>query len=220
LADAVLPAHEGDTWMDWNTLAVENPTEFGTPRHPFKMKRQLKTKVTVMWKDWFKNESSFLISRYKNEEYGFFVEHIKSLGDEDSDLKPVPKGFTRMETAAYNLWLPTTTPDGKGDACVLVQVSKLDIGVSVPAFLLKQIGKAIAPGIIKSFRDSAKFSLPGSAAQHAKFRQKRQADKEGLYAALDRVQAVGKSKLPSKAGGRVCAERLPDSSIFELPEPF
>eukprot|EP00930_Biecheleria_cincta_P058726 TRINITY_DN44521_c0_g1_i1.p1 TRINITY_DN44521_c0_g1~~TRINITY_DN44521_c0_g1_i1.p1 ORF type:complete len:423 (-),score=85.17 TRINITY_DN44521_c0_g1_i1:504-1772(-) len=121
--------------------------------------------------------------RYRGSEQGFLLEAITSEFDQAAVNVPEKAGWrvVRPWTYVANLWMPRK--DGK-TGTVLTQVTRVDIGMSVPQWVLNTVFWTFGGTFVEDIRKSARTAgEPGSPWQ-----ERMKTDKDSFYAELAKLE--------------------------------
>lgn len=134
------------------------------------------------------------IQRYCDAEYGWFAESITS--DFPRDERPVPDRAwrnVRISVDTQNLWIPH---GGGKQGTVAIQLTKVELGVSVPEWLLKTFFQKGAAGLVENLRKTTSQVGEEGSPYHDRLEQ----DATGLYGMLKQVEdAAAKRHFVSEA---------------------
>jgi len=165
-----------------------------------------------------KLEAVWEVLRFPNHAAGFLAEHIETPNEEIPDVPPLPespKGYKRTTSTTYNLWMPVVSADNS-DATILVQVNRVEVGFSVPTYILKQDFWFIAPSIMRQFREGANL-----AQNPGKHRDRMQQDPDGFYEEISKlIEAARSNPHVAADGGSIGVSKLPHVSMFKQRLPF
>lgn len=214
LGCCILPADQLDFWMDWNKEVAKNPDAIG----PQLRLRKITHIMLSLLMGLVKVDAVAEVLRFPNHAAGFLAECIETVDEKTPELAPLPespKGYKRVKSATYNLWMPVASVD-KSDATLLIQVNRIEVGFSVPTYILKQVFGLIAPRMMKQFRESAKL-----AQKPGKHRDRMQQDPDGFYGELSKlIEAARSSPHVAADGSSVGVSKLPPVSMFKQRLPF
>lgn len=200
LRQCMVPANEMDLQPTWNKLLCQAPAAIGRRRR-FKMVTHSLLSILM-----FRLELIFEVFRVCNTKFGFLVECIRSEFPSEGLTMPEKSWRnTRIGVDTSNIWMPR---GGGSDGTLLIQVSRIDLGIQVPEKMVKKILEKAAGGLVDNLITSAtRAKEPGSIWQ------KRLAeDRDGLYAELQRVEDAAAKR------NEVSVDSLPGAEIFERGE--
>lgn len=121
--------------------------------------------------------------RYRGSEQGFLLEAITTEFDQAAANIPEKGGWrvVRPWTRVANLFMPRN--DGKAGT-VLTQVTRVDVGMSVPQWLLNTVFWTFGGNFVEDIKKAARTAgEPGSPWQ-----QRMKTDKDGFYAEMAKLE--------------------------------
>jgi len=214
LGCCLLPVDQLDFWMDWNKDVAKNPDAVG----PQMRLRKITHMMLSLLMGLVKVDAVAEVLRFPNHAAGFLAEYIETPNDKIPEVPPLPespKGYKSTTGTTYNLWMPVVSADNS-DATILIQVNRIEVGFSVPTYILKQVFWFIAPRMMKQFRESAKL-----AQKPGKHRDRMLQDPDGFYEELSKLVEVARSNPHVAAdGGSIGVSKLPPVSMLKQRLPF
>lgn len=200
LRHCLVPLHERDLIIEYQPVFIKPHEQLGPAKRHHVIVRTLSKVLT------FKVEAIFELQRVCNWGFGFLTERILS------DLPPggpsIPSDRSwwtkRVQLDTKNIWMPR---GGNATGTVLISVSRVQVGVPMPASVLTFVFNSLGPSILNNVRKGSALAMEKGSLWNDRL----QRDADGFYAELAEVEAVAAKR---KA---VSTTELPGREIFDRP---
>jgi len=198
LSEALSTGHEMDYVPQAQPLVHQ--AEFIGEHSGFNLKFIMRMAVLI-----FKSELVIEIVRHRDTRFGYLLEVARTeFPHEGAGIPKKAWGAIRPWIYTTNFWMPR---GGGQTGCTIVQVTRVDCTMSVPAWVLNFVFKKMSTTFIEDLRSSAIKALQPESPWAQKIKE----DKHGFYRELRKIEEV--------AGTRheVSAKTVPKKDVFDRP---
>lgn len=203
LRHCLAPLHERDLIRSYQPIFVEPHRDLAPPKRHHAIVRTLSRVMSVYI------ETIFELTRVANRGYGFLVEVARSdfppaAVTGQTGLPEQPWWSRRIGVDTKNLWMPH---GGGTTGTVLVSVARVEVGVSIPDYMLKFIADSLSQTVLANVRRGADLAAERGSPWHGRIEE----DADGFYAELAAVEAAAADR------PRLSVSSLPGPEVFDRP---
>lgn len=144
--------------------------------------------------------------RVPESRFGFVIESVRSEFPTEGLNMPNKKGWFTVKPwiSTTNTWMPR---GGEERGTVLVQVTRVDVPMTVPQAILDFVFRNLAKSFMGDLQKGASKALDPESPWAKRIAE----DRFGMYAKLRDLEAVARQR------GAVSAQSMPGSSVFDRP---